>query len=112
MDVRTTSFILLSGLMLFAAGCGTQPDSESPAPANTSTTAVSEDSESPDAQSPAADEDTPQEPAETSSRLEVEPVYSVAEYIAERDPAKDLQATIAQASQGGKRIILEVGGNW
>ena len=40
------------------------------------------------------------------------PVYSVAVYSPERDPAEDLTATIGQAQTQQKRILLEVGGNW
>ena len=41
-----------------------------------------------------------------------EPAYAVADYDAGRDPKKDLTTTIRQASSDGKRILLEVGGNW
>ena len=33
-------------------------------------------------------------------------------YDASRDPAKDLQAAIAKATQTNKRILLDVGGDW
>lgn len=40
------------------------------------------------------------------------PVYAVAEYDATRDPQADLDAAVQQASRDGKRILLEIGGNW
>lgn len=39
-------------------------------------------------------------------------VYSVKEYNPTRDPAADLAATVEQAEAGGKRILLQVGGEW
>ncbi|MGD9635481.1 MAG: thioredoxin family protein [Pirellulales bacterium] len=38
--------------------------------------------------------------------------YSVAKYDPARDPAADLAATIDQAQASGKRILLQVGGDW
>lgn len=40
------------------------------------------------------------------------PVYVVAEYDPDRDPIEDLATTVSQSGRDGKRIILEVGGNW
>jgi thiol:disulfide interchange protein len=37
---------------------------------------------------------------------------AAASYDETRDPAKDLQGAIATATQTGKRILLEVGGDW
>ncbi len=39
-------------------------------------------------------------------------VYSVDKYDPARNAAADLDATIRQAKQSDKRILLEVGGNW
>jgi len=39
-----------------------------------------------------------------------ESVFSVDEYDIKRDPVHDLAATVAQAN--GRRIILDIGGNW
>ena len=36
----------------------------------------------------------------------------VASYDAARDPAKDLQDAMAEATQTNKKILLEVGGDW
>ena len=38
--------------------------------------------------------------------------YSVDVYDPSRDPAVDLAATVAQAKASGKRILLQVGGDW
>ncbi len=38
--------------------------------------------------------------------------YTVAEYGIDRDPAADLQATVDRAQEEGKRILIEVGGEW
>jgi thiol:disulfide interchange protein len=40
------------------------------------------------------------------------PPKPVATYDAARDPAKDLQSAIAEATRTKKRILLEVGGDW
>ncbi len=40
------------------------------------------------------------------------PVYSIAEYDPQRNAAQDLAATVVQAQKEGKRILLEVGGDW
>jgi hypothetical protein len=39
-------------------------------------------------------------------------LYAVAEYDAARDPTEDLAETVGKATASGKRIILEVGGEW
>ena len=39
-------------------------------------------------------------------------VYSVDKYDPSRNPSADLETTVKQAKQSGKRILLEVGGNW
>lgn len=38
--------------------------------------------------------------------------YTVAEYGIDRDPAADLKATVERAQAGGKRILIQVGGEW
>ncbi len=38
--------------------------------------------------------------------------YVVAEYGEDRDPALDLQVAVERAQTEGKRILLEVGGDW
>ena len=54
-----------------------------------------------------AQEDTApsREPAEAS-------FFTVAEYDPARDPVKDLEATVQRAQAEGKRILLDVGGEW
>jgi len=42
----------------------------------------------------------------------LEPIYSVAAYTADRDPSKDLLMSTKQAQSQQKRILLQVGGNW
>ncbi|NIM47777.1 MAG: DUF255 domain-containing protein [Gemmatimonadales bacterium] len=39
-------------------------------------------------------------------------IYVVAEYDPSRDPSKDLSRAIERAEAEGKRIIIEVGGQW
>lgn len=39
-------------------------------------------------------------------------IYTVSKYDAERKAAQDLAATVKRAKPGGKRIILEIGGDW
>ena len=50
------------------------------------------------------------------SKAETEPAsgsfFVVDKYDPERDPAKDLESTIAKAKPGGKKILLEIGGKW
>lgn len=43
---------------------------------------------------------------------EQDPLYEIAVYDPGRDPRADLADTIARARNEGKRIILEVGGEW
>lgn len=43
---------------------------------------------------------------------DIAPIYTVVEYDIERNPARDLAATVEEASISGKRIILEIGGQW
>lgn len=40
------------------------------------------------------------------------PVYSVSVYDPTRDPEEDLKKTVQQAKAEGKRILLQVGGDW
>jgi thioredoxin-related protein len=40
------------------------------------------------------------------------PYYVVAEYDETRDPALDLETAVARARDEGKRILVEVGGEW
>jgi thiol:disulfide interchange protein len=42
----------------------------------------------------------------------VKPVYSVESYDPKRDAAEDLKQTIAKAKPAGKRILVQVGGDW
>ncbi len=41
-----------------------------------------------------------------------DPIYTVASYDPARDAAADLTLTVARAEREGKRILLEVGGQW
>jgi thiol:disulfide interchange protein len=49
---------------------------------------------------------------EPATEPKSKPVYSVSEYSPERDPARDLEMTIARAKQENKRILIQVGGEW
>ena len=40
------------------------------------------------------------------------PVYSVDVYDPKRDAAKDLEATVERAEMEGRRILLQLGGDW
>ena len=39
-------------------------------------------------------------------------LYTVANYDAQRDPNQDLAVTVQKAAASGKRILLEIGGEW
>ncbi len=43
---------------------------------------------------------------------EANSLYTVADYDPGANPSDDLAATVSQASKSGKRIILEIGGQW
>lgn len=82
---------LLAALLFFvAAGCN--PEREAPSPGEPETV-----------QQPVTDVPT----GDPTAGL-----YAVAEYDPARDPAADLQAAVQQARQQGKRILVEVGGEW
>jgi thiol:disulfide interchange protein len=49
---------------------------------------------------------------ETPAAPETAKEVSVAGYDDTADPAADVQAAVAQAAEGGQRILLEVGGEW
>ena len=40
------------------------------------------------------------------------PIFSVNKFDASADPAEDLVATVSMAQKDGRRILIEVGGNW
>ena len=40
------------------------------------------------------------------------PYVAVTEFDSTRNPAKDLKAAVVEAKRTGKRILLDVGGNW
>ena len=42
----------------------------------------------------------------------LEKLFTVDHYDPERDATQDLDTTIAMASESGKRILVEVGGQW
>jgi hypothetical protein len=46
------------------------------------------------------------------NEVEADPIYIVAKYDVERDPSQDLADAVRNASASGKRILLEVGGEW
>jgi len=50
--------------------------------------------------------------AAADPQLNADPIYSVAEYDPKANPLDDLASTVSSATAGGKRIILEVGGDW
>ena len=41
-----------------------------------------------------------------------DPIYTVKEYDPQRDAATDLATAVATASADGKRILIEIGGQW
>jgi hypothetical protein len=43
---------------------------------------------------------------------EADPLYTIADYDPGAHPSENLIATVSQASESGKRIILEIGGQW
>lgn len=50
--------------------------------------------------------------ADSGRNPDHDPLYEIAVYDPARDPAADLADTVARAQREGKRIILEVGGEW
>ena len=58
---------------------------------------------------PAANE-SPMLSSESTGR--VTSFYTVAKYDPQADPAADLESTVAKATAEGKRIIIEIGGQW
>ena len=53
---------------------------------------------------------SPAEDAQSSAAAK--PVYSVEKYDPKHDAAEDLKATVAKAKPTGKRIPIQVGGDW
>ena len=51
-------------------------------------------------------------PADDAKTAVAKPVYSVETYDPKRDPAADLKLSIEQAKPAGKRILVQVGGDW
>ena len=49
---------------------------------------------------------------ELSVAVSMDPIYTVAAYDPTRDASEDLKATVVRATSEGKRIILEIGGQW
>ena len=108
--------LILSSLFLLTAFTGCGGDSPSPQSNGDSTGApapidapVVNDAPVP---VPPGNLETAPQVAESSPDRDSGPVYAVAEYDADRDPQMDLDATIPQARSEGKRILLEIGGNW
>lgn len=54
----------------------------------------------------------PADDAAKTSVAAVKPIYSVETYDPKRDPAADLKLSIEQAKPAGKRILVQVGGDW
>jgi hypothetical protein len=54
----------------------------------------------------------PQTPAAPQDSQEKGGFYTVADYGLDRDPAEDLKATVERAQAEGKRILIQVGGEW
>jgi thiol:disulfide interchange protein len=50
--------------------------------------------------------------AQSATAAKAKPVYSVETYDPKRDAAADLKATMDQARKKGKRILVQVGGDW
>lgn len=50
--------------------------------------------------------------SQEESALPTGPEYSVAVYDTTANPAEDLEATIGPAQESGRRILLEIGGEW
>lgn len=106
--------LLLLFLAAVAAGCGSQ--GESPSRAENNGTVISNDTPAsvvePDRPAEVPVIETGTGTLEPDVERTVEPVYAVAEYDANRDPQADLDAAVQEASRDGKRILLEIGGNW
>lgn len=50
--------------------------------------------------------------ADVVTATPVRPIYTVDVYDPKRDPAADLKTTIKKAEAEGKRILVQVGGDW
>jgi hypothetical protein len=61
---------------------------------------------------PAKDVASEASPSQLIGEPTIDPIYTVAEYAPERDADDDLKATVERATSEGKRIILEIGGQW
>ncbi|HKT78593.1 MAG TPA: thioredoxin family protein [Vicinamibacterales bacterium] len=86
MSIKPSYFLLLPAAFvataLLAAGC------------------TSQDTKGPDQSTP------------TAAAAPAGPFVPLAKYDPARDPAVDLQSAVAEASKSGKRVLLEVGGEW
>ena len=51
-------------------------------------------------------------PQDSSTATESASLYTVNTYDPQADPAEDLARTVSLASTRGKRIILQIGGDW
>jgi thioredoxin-related protein len=51
-------------------------------------------------------------PATAQDSQEKGSFYTVADYGLDRDPAEDLKSTVERAQAEGKRILIQVGGEW
>src|SRR5262245_10318657 len=96
--------IVFGGAISIVGGCA--DNGSSPAPSAVSVP------KSADPGSVVSDSAQPAQPAPTESEPAQGPIYAVAAYDAERDPAQDLASAVQQATADSKRILLEVGGRW
>ena len=83
---RSRGLAILVTIVAFCIGCNNPVETED------TITATAAETAKPDAQS--------------------SDIYSVAEYDPTADPVVDLTQTVQQAQKDGKRIILEIGGEW
>jgi hypothetical protein len=108
-------FLMLLSLAAAAAGCSSQVESPQSRGDNADAVISSDAPVSAaehDRQAEAPTSETGTGTLEPGVERKAEPVYAVAEYDAKRDPQMDLDAAVQQASRDGKRILLEIGGNW
>ncbi|PPT91633.1 thioredoxin family protein [Xanthomonas theicola] len=95
-----------AALMLALGGCGKAPAPDAgQAPAKPLDTSVQKP--------PVADPNQPVASGNTPAAADVAAVAALgAQFDPARDPANDLETAEVEAKRGGKRILLDVGGEW
>ena len=89
-------------IMSMLAGCGKAPEPAAPLPLDTSVQ-----------KPPAADPSQPVASGNTPAAADIAAVAALnASFDPSRDPFADLETAKVEAKRGGKRILVDVGGEW